>query len=132
MNHMDEETEPKKSQKIKPLFGNFEPFVSGYRLMWMLVLFDLPTNTPEQRKKASKFRKFLLDQGFQMSQYSFYMRLLSSKDKGKKLHRLIEAAVPSEGYVQVIEITDKQYENIRSFYHHQKKKNNMPEQLQLF
>lgn len=55
-------------------------FLSGYRLMWMMVLFDLPVLEKEERKEASDFRKFLLDEGFTMSQFSVYLKLLSGKE----------------------------------------------------
>ena len=54
--------------------------LSSYKLMWMIVFFDLPVITPAERKTASGFRKFLLDQGFHMSQFSVYYRLLSGKE----------------------------------------------------
>ena len=37
--------------------------LSGYRIMWILVMFDLPTDTKPQRKAATDFRNFLLDEG---------------------------------------------------------------------
>ena len=43
-------------------------YLSGYRIMWMMVLFDLPVIDPEERKAATGFRNFLLDQGFEMAQ----------------------------------------------------------------
>ena len=55
--------------------------LSGYRLMWMMVLFDLPVLTKRERKDASDFRKFLLDQGFEMCQLSVYMRFCAGKEQ---------------------------------------------------
>ena len=63
--------------------------LSGYRLMWMVVLFDLPVGTKKERKAATKFRKFLLDQGFEMSQYSVYMRFCAGK--ASRLNRFMQA-----------------------------------------
>ena len=48
--------------------------LNQYRSMWVLVFFDLPTNTKTDRKRATKFRKNLLDDGFTMFQFSIYMR----------------------------------------------------------
>lgn len=48
--------------------------LTGYRLMWVMVIFDLPVQTKAQRRAATKFRNFLLDEGFSMSQFSVYMR----------------------------------------------------------
>lgn len=55
-------------------------FLSGYRLMWILVMFDLPTDTKPQRKAAGDFRNFLLDEGFERSQFSIYARFINGKE----------------------------------------------------
>ncbi len=89
--------------------------LSGYRLMWMVVLFDLPVGTKKERKAATKFRKFLLDQGFEMSQYSVYMRFCAGKEQAEAYTKKVEKAVPVTGKVHIVYITDKQYENIVSF-----------------
>jgi CRISPR-associated protein Cas2 len=89
--------------------------LSGYRLMWMTVLFDLPVGTKKERKAATKFRTFLLDQGFEMSQFSVYMRFCAGKEQAEAYTRRVEQAVPSTGKVHIVYITDKQYENIVSF-----------------
>lgn len=52
--------------------------LTGYRLMWMLVMFDLPVLEKAERKAATDFRKSLLDMGFEMSQLSVYMRFCTS------------------------------------------------------
>lgn len=107
--------------------------LSGYRLMWMVVLFDLPVGTRKERGAAAKFRKFLLDQGFEMSQYSVYMRFCAGKEQAEAYTKKVEAAVPLTGKVHIVYITDKQYENIVSFDGRTKepaKKN--PEQYVLF
>lgn len=89
--------------------------LSGYRLMWMVVLFDLPVGTKKERKAATRFRKFLLDQGFEMSQYSVYMRFCAGKEQAEAYTKKVEKAVPVTGKVHIVYITDKQYENIVSF-----------------
>lgn len=83
--------------------------------MWMLVLFDLPVLETDERKEATKFRNFLLDSGFKMVQFSVYTRLLSGKDSALKHIKQIENHLPENGKVEIICITDKQYENIISF-----------------
>ncbi|MBX6321444.1 MAG: CRISPR-associated endonuclease Cas2 [Rhodospirillaceae bacterium] len=89
--------------------------LSGYRLVWMMVLFDLPVTTKAERKAATKFRKFLLDQGFDMSQYSVYMRFCSGKEQVDAYTRRVSRNLPSTGKVHIVVITDRQYENIISF-----------------
>ena len=89
--------------------------LSGYRLMWMMVMFDLPVLTKRERRAATKFRTFLLDQGFDMCQFSVYMRFCAGKEQAQVFTRRVQTALPDSGNVQIIYITDKQYENIISF-----------------
>ena len=101
--------------------------------MWMIVLFDLPVVTPEERKIATLFRKSLLDQGFHMSQYSVYYRLLPGKEAVDSYVKNIQAKLPPKGRVDILAITDKQYEGIISFSGKAKEKNKKnPTQLLLF
>lgn len=89
--------------------------LSGYRLMWMMVLFDLPVGTKKERRLATNFRQFLLDQGFEMSQFSVYLRFCAGKEQAEAHTKKVEKAVPPSGKVHIVYITDKQYENIVSF-----------------
>ncbi len=89
--------------------------LSGYRLMWMMVLFDLPVVTARERKDADRFRKFLLDQGFDRCQLSVYLRFCSGKEQTQVYTKRVQGALPPAGNVQIIYFTDKQYENIVSF-----------------
>jgi CRISPR-associated protein Cas2 len=101
--------------------------------MWMIVLFDFPVVTPEERKIASTFRKSLLDQGFHMSQFSVYYRLVSGKEALDGYIRDIQKQLPSKGKIDIISITDKQYEGIISFSGKKQDKNKQnPTQLYLF
>lgn len=107
--------------------------LSGYRLMRMMAMFDLPVLTKSERKRAADFRKFLLDQGFEMVQFSVYSRFAAGRERLEALTRKIGAAVPQDGKVDVLFFTDKQYEQIVSF--RGKKHGPMakkPEQLALF
>jgi CRISPR-associated protein Cas2 len=89
--------------------------LSGYRLMWMAVLFDLPVGTKKERKAATAFRKYLLDEGFEMAQFSVYMRFLAGKEQAEATTKRIEKNVPKTGKVHILYFTDKQYENMVCF-----------------
>ena len=107
--------------------------LSGYRLMWMIVLFDLPVLTKRERKDANNFRKFLQDEGFARCQLSVYMRFCAGKEQTQTYTRRVESALPPSGDVQIIYITDKQYENIVSFSGPSRRPSNKnPEQYTLF
>lgn len=89
--------------------------LSGYRLMWVMVMFDLPVVTKAERKRATGFRNFLLDQGFEMVQFSVYSRFAPGRERAEAITRKIGTAVPKDGKVDVLFFTDKQYEQIVSF-----------------
>ena len=108
------------------------PALNRYELMWMLVLFDLPVVEKAERKAATDFRNFLLDNGFAMVQYSIYTKLFSGKDACEKYYKLIQNNLPDDGKVDIITITDRQYENIISFKATKKEKKKESQQLLLF
>lgn len=89
--------------------------LSGYRIMWLMVMFDLPVLTKRQRKAAAGFRNCLLDYGFEMSQYSVYLRFCSSQTQADTWTGRVETALPPTGHVNILTFTDKQYERIKSF-----------------
>ena len=88
---------------------------SGYRFMWMMVMFDLPVLTKRQRKRATKFRNDLLDLGFEMAQYSVYMKFCGGRPAADALAGRVERQVPSDGHVSILVFTDKQYGRMRVF-----------------
>ncbi len=107
--------------------------LSGYRLMWIFVMFDLPVGTKTQMRGATKFRGFLLDQGFEMSQLSVYARFCNGKDSYEAHLKRIERNLPEKGDVHVLTFTDKQYENIVRFSAQRRKQpRKNPDQLALF
>ena len=109
------------------------PALSGYRIVWLIVLFDLPVTTKPQRSAANRFRHDLLDEGFEMSQYSVYLRHCACKEQADALASRIELAMPKEGKVHMIQITDRQYENIRTFRVRKREPNpRNPDQLVMF
>lgn len=89
---------------------------SGYRFMWILAMFDLPVGTKKQRKRASRFRNDLLDLGFEMSQFSVYLKFCGNRDAAETLARKVERKVPPEGSVSLLVFTDKQYGNMKIFH----------------
>ncbi len=101
--------------------------------MWVMVLFDLPVVEPEERRAYTRFRNFLLDQGFEQAQFSVYVRHTSGKEAVDALTRKIEDEVPANGKVDILQFSDKQYENIVSFRGKSNKSNpKNPQQFVLF
>lgn len=104
-----------------------------YRIMWLQVIFDLPVGTKGQRRAASKFRFSLLDRGFEMEQFSVYLRCCPDKSFAERIMKQLEGDLPDSGSVKMLLFTDKQYENIRSYSGTiSGKKRENPGQLQLF
>ena len=89
--------------------------LSGYRIMWMVVMFDIPVMSKDQRHSATSFRKELLNQGFIMAQYSVYMRACSDSSVADRISFHLSESVPQDGKVDILMLTDKQYQNIKSF-----------------
>lgn len=89
--------------------------LSAYRLMWMMVMFDLPTVTKSDQKAATRFRNFLLDEGFEMSQFSVYMRFCAGTPQVEARIGRIRANLPKRGKVQILTFTDRQYQTMVCF-----------------
>ena len=89
--------------------------LSHYRIMWLFAFFDLPVTTKKERKIATKFRQHLLDLGFSMVQFSVYSRVCPSKEKVKSLVSQISYKLPENGKIDMLAVTDKQFEGIVSF-----------------
>lgn len=107
--------------------------ISGYRCMWIIVLFDLPTDTKHARRSYADFRKFLLEDGYTMMQYSVYMRSCASRENMEVHINRVHNHLPPDGEVRVIAITDKQFERMEVFLGRKRKPTESPPlQLQLF
>lgn len=90
--------------------------LSAYRVMWTLVMYDLPTETALERKVAAKFRKLLMKDGFDMFQFSLYLRHSPSAENAMVHRNRVIHLLPEHGKVGILQITDKQFENMEIFY----------------
>ena len=88
----------------------------GIKTVWIIVLFDLPTDTPQARRQYTRFRKTLLNDSFSMMQYSVYMRHCASDDNAAVHVSRVKASLPPDGEVRIIKITDKQFGRIEVYY----------------
>ena len=82
---------------------------SRYTIMWMLVMFDLPVGSKNERRAATKFRNDLLDCGFLMHQFSVYTKRCPGREKVDSVIKKIHHLLPKNGKVNIIWITDKQF-----------------------
>ncbi len=107
--------------------------LNQYRSMWVLVFFDLPTETKEQRKAASVFRKTLIKDGFNRFQFSIYMRFCPSRENAIVHSKRIKNHLPKNGHIGILTITDKQFGMMEMFIGQKvSEPEKGPQQLELF
>ncbi len=108
-------------------------FPWGWRSMWVIAMFDLPTDTPKARRAYTRFRKTLLEDGFTMMQYSVYSRHCASIENAEVHMKRMGSHVPAAGEVRFMAITDRQFGRIRVYVGKKRQPTPpSPSQLQLF
>jgi len=83
--------------------------LNAYHVMWILVLFDLPTETKKDRKVYAKFRKEIMADGFNMFQFSIYLRHCPSRENADVHIKRVKKILPVKGHIGIMCITDKQF-----------------------
>lgn len=81
----------------------------SYRYMRIVVFFDLPVLTESNRRDYRIFRKYLIKSGFMMVQESVYCKLAQNGSVADAVVENIKKNKPHEGLVQVLRVTEKQY-----------------------
>ena len=82
------------------------------KCMRILVFFDLPVKSKNERRAATRFRNFLLNDGYHMIQYSVYARVCNGMDAVAKHRARIKLNLPENGSIRLLVITEKQFEAI--------------------
>ena len=90
--------------------------LNAYRIMWLFVFFDLPTEKKTDRKNYAQFRQSLQKDGFTMMQYSVYVRHCASFESGEVHIKRVKKMLPPKGQVSILQITDKQYGNMINYW----------------
>lgn len=93
--------------------------LNAYRIMWIFVFFDLPTETKMERRAAAKFRKDLLRDGFDMFQFSIYLRHCASRENAAVHFNRVKEKLPKKGKVGMVQLTDRQF-GMMEIFHGQK------------
>ena len=88
----------------------------GFRSMWIVAMFDLPTDTKAARKAYHDFRGALMDDGFTMMQFSVYARHCASDENADVHEARVKSFLPPDGEVRTFTITDKQFERMKVFH----------------
>lgn len=101
--------------------------------MWVMVMFDLPVGTTDQRRVYAKFRKWLMEDGFIQLQYSVYARPCPSEENAVVHCERVRKKVPREGQVRVLRFTDKQFGRMEVYFGKiERAAEKQPEQLTFF
>ncbi len=101
--------------------------------MWCVVMFDLPVKTKQQRREATQYRNLLLDQGFQMAQFSVYVRFSPSVSSLVPALNVVKTHVPHGGEVRFLYVTDRQWaKTVRIVNEKEVEQESEPEQLTIF
>lgn len=94
----------------------------GFRIMRLLVFFDLPVDTSADRKNYRQFRKFLIENGYVMLQYSVYAKIiLNHSVLGYQKKKIIDH-IPKKGVVDLLVVTERQYTNMERMTNNHKSK----------
>jgi CRISPR-associated protein Cas2 len=81
--------------------------------MRLIVFFDLPVTTKEKKKAYTRFRRFLLQDGYDMVQWSVYARLVNGADDAGKHMKRLESSLPKEGSIRCLQISEKQFAGMK-------------------
>ncbi len=107
--------------------------LNAYRIMWVIVMFDLPTETKADKKAYTQFRKQMLNSGFAMFQFSMYLRHCPSWENAEKHVLRVKKLLPAKGHVGILCITDKQFGMMEIFRGKEAEKGPQPaQQLEMF
>lgn len=107
--------------------------LNEYRIMWVMVMFDLPVVTKKDRKNYTEFRKNMMKDGFTMFQFSAYLRHCPSRENAEVHLKRIKKNLPPKGHVGILTITDKQFGMMQIYYgKEEQEKPPTPQQLELF
>lgn len=110
-----------------------DPVCSKYRMAWVMVLFDLPVGTPDERRDAANFRKDLVKDGYIMVQFSVYARPCGSADRVDTQVRRLKSKIPPHGEVRGLLISDAQWGRMIVMRSRQKAESEkMPDQMMFF
>lgn len=113
--------------------GLKDVFPSAYRAMWLVAMFDLPVDSPANRRNYARFRAALLKDGFMMLQFSVYARHVASEEAATAHRRTVRAVVPALGQVRVMAVTDQQFARMEVYYGRKPRRPEaVPAQIMLF
>ena len=90
--------------------------LSGYRGMWLFVMFDLPVKTKSDRRYYAQFRRQLVTSGFSRLQFSIYAHYFVREEASYAKRKRIQGLLPPNGQVRLMSITDHQFGKMQVFF----------------
>ena len=81
----------------------------SYRYMRLILLFDLPMVTAQDRRAYTRFHKELIRLGFYMFQYSVYVKLAINRTVSQQIKNKVRNLKPERGFISILEVTEKQF-----------------------
>lgn len=122
---------PRERAIVRPDSPEYDP--SGYRWMWLFAMFDLPMGSKELRREYSRFRRYLLSEGFCKLQFSVYARHCPSEESSDAIRGRVRLRVPEHGQVRLMAVTDRQFGRMEVLYGGKRTPvEEPPQQLMLF
>lgn len=107
--------------------------LAPYRIMWAVVMFDLPVDSKQARREYTRFRKTLLRLGMAKMQFSVYAKALPSAEAGDYLATVVQMALPPRGEVRILMVTDRQFGKMEVYSGKKRAEpEEVPEQIGLF
>ena len=108
--------------------------INGWRVMWVIAVYDCPMVEREERHDYTVFRRSLLQENFFQLQNSLYVRHFPTMAIAEATIQRLRLGIPAGAQVAFFLVTDKQYGMTREFFGPKstRKKPNMPEQVELF
>lgn len=88
--------------------------MSDYRFMRSILFFDLPMLSDAEVRRYTRFRKYLINNGYIMMQYSIYSKIFPNRDTVKWHMQDLERNLPPDGSVMIMTVTEKQYQSIQN------------------
>lgn len=85
---------------------------SPYKVMRLMLFFDLPMNTTAERRIYTKFRKYLINNGFSMLQFSVYAKIFPNRVSLEQYIDGLKRNLPNKGSIRIMAVTEKQYEKM--------------------
>ena len=83
-----------------------------YEFMRLILFFDLPVTKKKDRKAYAQFRKYLIQNGYMMMQFSVYCKIFPNREAAVKHVNILKKNVPKEGQIRLLLVTEKQYSKI--------------------